>query len=357
MTVASPLLPNPDRFAGMVGGRPVGLFPLTTPGGLRAAVCNHGARLLALCVPGRNGRSHDVVLGYDSLGQMLDGMASMGAVVGRFANRIGAARFTLDGEDWTLPANDGANCLHGGPAGSRHQVFEVIDHTPDQVRLAWTFRQTDDGFPGDAALSVRYRLRDPGVLEIDWQAQALDRATVLNITAHPFFNLEGPASAQVRDHRVTIDAARYLPVDARRVPTGEMAEVAGTAFDLRAGSTVGEALARLPAGTGFDHCYLTGAHEGGPLRRAARVEAPGSGIAMEVWSDAPGLQFFTSSAFDGSLPRHAGKGGRTYLREAGLCLEPQVLPDAPNHPHFPSATLRPGAPRSGRIEYRFSVMP
>lgn len=350
---------DPARFEGLAGGRQVRLCLLESPGGLRAAVSNHGGRLLQLVVPGRDGRWRDVVLGYDSLAQMLDGMPSMGAFIGRFANRIGDARFTLEGREWRLPANDGPNCLHGGPSGSRYQVFDIIEQSPDRVVMQWTFREAEDGFPGDAQLTLDYRLRDPGVLEIRWEARALDRPTVLNVTAHPFFNLEGCDSPHVRGHRIAIDASRYLPVDARRIPTGEMAPVGGTPFDLREEMTLEEALARLPAGTGFDHCYVLDTQ--GPatgevaLRRAARAQAPGSGIVMEVWSDAPGLQFFSASGFDGSLPRHAGKGARAYQREAGFCLEPQGLPDAPNQPGFPDATMRPGEPRRGRIEYRFSV--
>ncbi len=350
---------DPVRLAGESGGRPVGLYRLGAPGGLQAAVSNQGARLLQLVVPDRDGGWRDVVLGHDSLPQLLDGMASMGAFVGRFANRIARARLALDGQDWQLPANDGANCLHGGPEGSRYQAFDVVDQAADRVAMRWTFRQADDGFPGDAELTVTYRLRDPGVLAIDWEARALDRATVLNVTAHPFFNLEGAGTPHARDHRIAVEAARYLPVDAQRIPTGEMALVAGTAFDLRDGPTLAQALTRLPAGTGFDHCYVmdapVDATASWPMRRMARTQAPGSGIVMEVWSDAPGLQLFSASGFDGSLPRHAGKGGQVYQREAGFCLEPQGLPDAPNQPGFPDATMRPGEPRRGRIEYRFSV--
>lgn len=352
MTSAHPPLLDPSRFAGTLNGRPLGLFRLRTPGGLHAAVSNHGARLLQLVVPGRGGQWHDVVLGYDHLQQMLEGMASMGAVIGRYANRIAQARFTLEGRTAHLPANDGPHCLHGGPAGCRHQAFEVLAHDPGRLALAWTFREADDGFPGDARLEVTYTLSDPGTLAIDWRAHALDRPTVVNITTHPFFNLEGQDCADVHGHRLTLDAAHYLPVDARRIPTGEMAPVAGTPFDLRAGRALGEALAALPSG--FDHCYVFPSPQAG-LRRLARAEAPGSGVVMETWSDAPGLQFFSSSGFDGSLPRHAGKFGRTYRREAAFCLEPQGLPDAPNQPHFPDTTLRPGQPRAGRIEYRFSV--
>ncbi len=344
---------DPVRLAGESGGRLVGLYRLGAPGGLQAAVSNQGARLLQLVVPGRGGAWHDVVLGYDSLDQMLHGMPSLGAVIGRYANRIAHARLPLDGQVWQLPANDGPHCLHGGPAGSRHQVFDLVDHAPERLEMAWTFRSAQDGFPGDVALRVTYTLPSPDTLAITWEAQALDRASVVNVTAHPFFNLEGASSPHTRDHLLAIEAAHYLPVDAHKIPTGEIASVAGTPLDLRAGATLAQALARLPAGQGFDHCYVMAGE--GTLRAMARLQAPRSGVVMQVWSDAPGLQFFSASGMDGSLPRHAGKGDRAYGPEAGFCLEPQGLPDAPNQPGFPSTVLRPGQPRSGRIEYRFSV--
>ncbi len=356
MTNRSPDLLEPARFAGQAAGRAVGLYPLGTPGGLQAAVCNHGARLLQLVVPGRGGMRHDVVLGYDHLQQMLQGMPSMGAFIGRYANRIAHARFTLDGRRWELPANEGLHCLHGGPAGSRHQVFEVQSHTPQRLVLAWTFHSTQDGFPGDLALRVIYALPAPGTLAIEWQAQALDQAGVANFTAHPFFNLEGDQAAHARGHHLTINATHYLPVDAHKIPSGEIAPVDGTPLDLRTGATLAQALDRLPAGQGFDSCYVfPGKGPARTLRPMARVHAPGSGVVMDVWGDAPGLQFFTASSFDGSWPRHAGKGGRRYGPEAGLCLEPQGLPDAPNQPGFPSTVIRPGQAAGGRIEYRFSV--
>ena len=218
---------DPARFTGAVDGREVGLYRLGTAGGLQAAVSTHGARLLQLVVPGRGGTWHDVVLGYDSLEQMLHGMPSMGAFVGRFANRIAGGRFTLDGQAWTLLTNDGPNCLHGGPGGSRHQVFEVQSQAPQRLVLAWTVRSAQDGCPGDVALRVAYHLPTPMTLALEWEAQALDRASVVNFTGHAFFNLEGAQSPHVRDHHVTIAAAHYLPVDAGTIPTGEIASVEG----------------------------------------------------------------------------------------------------------------------------------
>lgn len=353
MTFDYPTLLDPERFAGEVDGRPVGLLRLGEPGGLCAAVCPHGGRLLQLVVPARGGRWQDVVLGHDSLPQLLQGMPSMGAFIGRHANRIANARFSLGGREWRLGANDGPHCLHGGPASSRTQVFEVIDASRDAVTLGWRFRQAQDGFPGDLDLRLTYALRAPGTLEIAWQAHALDQDTVASFAPHPFFNLEGQAATDMRGQFIRIESDHWLPVDADKIPTGEIALVAGTPMDLRQEMTIGQALARLGSGGGFDHCYVPAG--AGTLRRLATARAPGSGIMLETWSDAPGLQFFTASGFDGSAPRHAGKGGRLYTREAGFCLEPQGLPDAPNQPHFPSPVLRAGHVRSGVTQYRFAV--
>jgi aldose 1-epimerase len=286
----------------------------------------------------------------------------MGAFIGRYANRIGGARFVLDGQSWTLPANDGPHCIHGGPAGSRHQVFDLLAQTPDSVLLAWTFRESDDGFPGDVDVELRYTVRAPSTLAITWQATARGRATVLNLTSHPFFNLEGHEHGSVNEHQVQIDAEAYLRTDASNVPTGERLAVFGTPMDLRKAVPLGKAQSAAQAGClvgprGFDHCYVapsTAANEPG-LRRMARVQAPGSGIAMEVWSDAPAIQFYAGGGLDSSLPRHAGKAGQIYGSGAGLCLEPQGFPDAPSHPEFPSTVLHDREVRSGTIEYRFSI--
>ncbi len=353
MTTSSPELLDPARFEGAVEGRPVRLLPLSLPHGLRAAVCNHGARLLQLVAPGRDGGWHDVVLGHDSLPQLLTGMASMGAFIGRYANRIAQARFALGGRSWALPANDGPHCLHGGPGGSRHQVFDVLEEAPDRVTLGWRFCQAQDGFPGDLDLRVTYALRAPCTLAITWEARALEQDTVASFAPHPFFNLEGHDAQDARGQFLRIEAGHWLPVGGDKIPTGQIAPVDGTAMDLRQERTLGDALSRLPAGSGFDHCYVPpGA---GTLRRVASARAPGTGITLAVWTDQPGLQFFSSSGFDGSAPRHAGKGGRLYTREAGFCLEPQGLPDAPNQPGFPATVLRAGESARGVIEYRFGV--
>lgn len=347
---------DPARFAGQSGGRHVGLFVIEGEG-LSVALCNHGARILQVITPDRHGQLQDVVLGHDSLAQLREGMASMGAFIGRYANRIAQARFSHAGRPWQLPANDGPHCLHGGPAGSRHQVFDVLSHGSQHLRLGWTFRQDEDGFPGEVALQVDFRIEDR-TLWIEHAAQVRGAATPLNFTSHPFFNLEGARSAHVLDHHLQIEAAHFLPVRPDRIPTGERRPVAGSAFDFRQARSLRDALAQADAqlqlgpAPGFDHCYVDD-RPGFAWR--ARLRAPGSGIELQVGSDALGLQLFSAAAFDGSLPRHAGKHGRVHGPSAGLCLEPQGLPDAPNQPCFGRAVFEPGETVRGVMAYRFGV--
>ncbi len=346
---------DPQRFAGQVGGCEVGLYTLRSPQ-IEASWCNHGARLLQLIVPDREGRLRDVVLGHDSLAQLQGGMASMGAFIGRFANRIAQARYRRGGELHALPANDGPHCLHGGPQGSRHQVFEVLACDSQRLSLGWTF--ADDGFAGQVQLQVHHRL-DGAALILEYSATVSAAATPLNFTSHPFFNLDGDVSPSALGHELQIDAEHFVPVGPDRIPLGHFEPVAGTAFDFRQMRPVSQALAqghaqlRLGPVPGYDHAFVTAS--AGGLRRQARLRSPLSGIVMEVWSDAPGLQLFSSAAMDGSLPRHAGKHGRVHGSGAGLCLEPQHLPDAPNQPLWGPCIYEPGQTVRGQFQYRFSV--
>jgi len=347
---------DPSRFAGQIQGREVGLYVIEGED-LSVAVCNHGARILQILTPDRQGQVQDVVLGHDSLPQLLAGMPSMGAFIGRFANRIAQARFAHGGRPWQLPANDGPHCLHGGPGGSRHQVFEVRACSGDRLSLGWTFLSRDDGFPGDVDLQLDCQI-EGATLTLNYRAEVSGAATALNFTSHPFFNLDGDASDSALDHELQIDADQFVPVSAERIPLGHFEPVAGTAFDFRQPRVVRQALAQghpqLGPKPGFDHAYVTPVAAGG-LRRQARLRSALSGIVMEVWSDAPSLQFFSSAAMDGSGPRHAGKHGRVHGSGAGLCLGPQHLPDAPNQPGFGPWLYRPGQCLRGQIQYRFSL--
>lgn len=348
---------KPERFIGQVGGRDVGLFTLRSSA-IEASWCNHGARLLQLIVPDRAGRPCDVVLGHDSLAQLQDGMASMGAFIGRFANRIARARYTHRGQTYELPANDGPHCLHGGPRGSRHQVFNVLAFDSDRLILGWNF--VDDGFPGRVELQVEHRLVG-ATLILDYLAVVSEAATPLSFTSHPFFNLDGTTSPSALEHELQIEAEHFLPVGHDRIPLGHFEPVIGSAFDFRRPRRVSDALAQghaqgaLGPLRGFDHAFVTSTAEGSGLRRQARLRSPLTGIVMELWSDAPGLQLFSGAGMDGSLPRHAGKHGRIHRSGAGLCLEPQQLPDAPNQPLWGPCVVEPGEILQGTIQYRFSV--
>ncbi len=329
------------------------MFPIATPGGLRAAVCSHGARLLQLLVPDREGRIRDVVLGYDSLGGVLGGIPTLGVFVGRYANRIRQARFVLEGRTWQLAANDGAHCIHGGPRGSRHQMFRLVSRSAQAVTLGWTFREEEDGFPGDVDLAVCYALSDPGTLSIAWEARVTGRSTVLNFTPHPFFNLEGNGLGCPGSTLLQTDAPQVLRLDSTRLPTGDIDPVAGGPLDFRDGQTLD--VARQALGTGIDHCLVVPPGGDGGLRRMARAHAPGSGLSMEVWSDAPAIQVYSGHGLSGELPSCQGKEGHIYGPGAGFCLEPQQFPDAPNQPNFPSTVVPAGETRRGTVEYRFSA--
>ncbi len=350
MAIPTPSPLDPSRFIHGEPGQSV-LFPIATPGGLRASVCAHGARLLQLLVADREGRPRDVVLGYDSLERVLGGVPSLGAFIGRYANRIGNARFALEGRRWQLMANDGTHCIHGGPMGSRHQMFRLVSRSAQSVTLGWTFREDEDGFPGDVDLAVCYALSDPGTLSIRWEAQVTGRSTVLNFTPHPFFNLEGDGWGSPGSTLLQIDAGQVLRLDASRLPTGDIDPVAGGPLDFRDGQTLDAA--RQALGSGIDHCLVLA--PGAGLRRMARAQAPGSGLCMELWSDAPAIQVYSGHGLSGDLPSCLGKAGRLYGPGAGFCLEPQQFPDAPNQPHFPSTVVPVGETRGGTIEYRFSA--
>ncbi len=352
MAIPTPSPLDPSRFVHGESGQSV-LFPIATPGGLRAAVCAHGARLLQLLVPDREGRIRDVVLGYDSLGGVLGGIPTLGVFVGRYANRIRQARFVLEGRTWQLAANDGAHCIHGGPRGSRHQMFRLVSRSAQAVTLGWTFREEEDGFPGDVDLAVCYALSDPGTLSIAWEARVTGRSTVLNFTPHPFFNLEGNGLGSPGSTLLQTDASQVLRLDSTRLPTGDIDPVAGGPLDFRDGQTLDSA--RQALGTGIDHCLVVPPGADGGLRRMARAHAPGSGLSMEVWSDAPAIQVYSGHGLSGELPSCRGKQGHIYGPGAGFCLEPQQFPDAPNQPNFPSTVVPCGETLRGTVEYRFSA--
>jgi aldose 1-epimerase len=291
-------------------------------GRLRAQVLTLGAVVRSLEVSGR-----DVVLGLDTVEDYLTRSRYFGAVVGRYGNRIANGRFTLDGVEYHLPVNNGPNSLHGGTEGFDRKVWTISDRSPASVTLTLTSPDGDQGYPGTLTASVTYTLADDA-LRIDY-ATKTDAPTVVNLTNHSYFNLAG--AGDVRDHLVTIEADHYLPVDADKIPTGELAPVKGTPFDFTEPHTVGE---RYDGA--YDHCFV--------LNGAMRVEA--GGLAMDVTTTEPGVQFYTGSMLDAVTT--------PFGPFAGLCLETQHFPDSPNQPHFPSTVLRPGERRTSTTTYAFT---
>jgi aldose 1-epimerase len=345
-----------DVFGVLPDGRPVERVSLRAANGFEARIMMYGAALQALIVPDAEGRCDDVVLGHDDLEGYLGKRRFFGATVGRYANRIARARFVLDGDVVHLSANDGPHALHGGLAGFDRQLWQLAEiegGAEPSVTLAYVSAHGEEGYPARLDVRVTYRLTGPAELSVSFAARA-DRPTIVNLTNHSFFNLDGAASgADILDHRLTIAADRFLAIDPDAIPLPEPPRAAaGTLFDFRSASTIGARIrdddVQLRNGRGYDHNFCLDSVRG--LRFAARLEAPWSGRTLELLTDQPGLQVYSGNYLDGSI---SGKRGRLYRQSAGICLEPQIWPDAPNRPDFPTARLAPDSVYRHRSVYRF----
>jgi len=330
-------------------------FTLTNARGSSAQVITLGATLTALCVPDRDGRLGDVVLGFDAPEAYAGDHPFFGATVGRYANRIAAGRFTLDGVDHQLACNDPPNHLHGGPAGLHHQVWRAaLGPGAEGPSITLTLESPDgaEGYPGALSVAVTYTLTDRDVLRIDYAATTT-RATIVNLTNHSYFNLVG--AGYVLHHTLELFATRFLPIDPTGIPLHGPRDVAETPMDFTRpcalGARLGDDDAQLRAGRGYDHCWVLD-NPSGTLRLAARLADPASGRVMELHTTEPGVQCYAGNRLDGGL---VGKGGRRYPRHGGLCLEAQRFPDTPNRPDFPSAVLRPGERYRQTTEHRFGI--
>ena len=310
-------------------------------GGLSCGVITYGGALRTLTVPDRAGRPVDVVLGLDTLEDYRTQDKFLGALVGRYANRVGGSRFTLEGRTYPLPANDGANHLHGGPEGFDKKVWTIQEQTDSSVTLSLLSPDGEAGYPGELAVTAVYALRD-GALEISYRAEATE-TTLCNLTNHAYFNLSGHDSGPVDGHSVQVLAGRYTPVGDGLIPTGAVEPVEGTPMDLRTLQPLGE--------REFDHNWAVSGWDG-TLRPAARAWSPDTGIAMETLTTLPGIQFYTGNFLDGCP---AGKGGASYVKHGAFCLETQFFPDSPNQPSFPSAVLAKGQTYVSKTVYRFST--
>jgi len=338
-------------------GTPVTLFTLRNIRGAEARISNYGGLLISLKVPDRNGKLGDVVLGYDTLAEYLKESPYFGALVGRYGNRIAKGKFTLDGKEYTLAVNNGPNALHGGLKGFDKVVWTpTLVATPAGPGLKLTHLSPDgeEGYPGNLSVAVVYTLTEDNALRVDYTAMT-DKATVINLTQHSYFNLAG--KGDILSHIVMIPADKFTPVDSTLIPTGELRPVEGTPFDFRTPTAIGARInlddEQLKFGNGYDHNFVINKSLG-ELGLMARVYEPVSGRVLEVLSTEPGLQFYSGNFLDGTI---TGKGGRVYKFRDGFCMEPQHYPDSPNKPEFPPVVIKPGQSYRNTIVFKFSAQP
>jgi aldose 1-epimerase len=355
--------PVRDAFGTLPDGRPVDRWTFTDATGLTASVLTYGAVIQALHVPGPGGSaggtgSANVVLGYDKLTDYVESSYYFGCAVGRFANRIAAGRFVLDGREYRLSINDGTrpNALHGGPEGFHRRVWDarpLVEEGRVGVELSLVSEDGDEGYPGRLDVRLRYTLAG-GALHIDYQAAA-QAPTVLNLTNHSFFNLSGEGSGTIDEHVLTLAAAEYLPVDADLIPLAAAAPVAETPFDFTAAAPLGERIddphEQIKGTGGYDHCYVLDGGRTAEPRLIGSLSDPASGRVMELLTTEPGIQLYTANALPAEV---VGTSGRHYGPRAGVALETQHFPDSPNRPQFPSTVLLPGHTFHSQTVYRFA---
>ncbi|HEY6293082.1 MAG TPA: aldose epimerase family protein [Terriglobia bacterium] len=346
-----------SEFGKMPDGQTVNFYTLGNASGMQVMITNYGGRVVSIMVPDRNGKMSDVALGFDNLEGYLADNPFFGALVGRYANRIGNAKFTLDGKEYRLEANDGPNSLHGGSKGFDKQLWKAreIPGNHPALELAYRSKDGEEGYPGDLTVKVVYTLLGDNALQIDYTATT-DKDTVLNLTNHSYFNLSGEGSGEILKTQMMINAGEFTPVDATLIPTGELRKVDGTPLDFRKSTAIGERInsddEQIKFGKGYDHNWVLN-RSGQGLSLAARATDPASGRVLEVLTTQPGIQFYTGNFLDGTIH---GKGGKVYGYRSAFCLETQHFPDSPNKPSFPSTELKPGQTFHETTVFKFSII-
>ena len=331
------------------------MYTLTNSHGLEVKVMNYGAIIVSIRVPDRKGQFADIALGHDTLEGYVPNPPYLGAVVGRYANRIANGTFTLDGKKYQLPINNGTNTLHGGLKGFDKVVWEGEPLSGKTgVALTYLSKDGEEGFPGNLKVQVTYTLADANELVVDYEATT-DKATPINLSQHSYFNLAGEGNGDVLNHEVMINADRFTPVDKNLIPTGELRPVKGTPLDFttstRVGARIDDNYEQLVLARGYDHNFVIN-RRGNGLIFAARVYEPTSGRVLEVSTTQPGVHFYTGNFLDGTI---TGKNGHVYQRRYGFCLETQHFPDSPNRPEFPTTILRPGETFRSKTVFKFSA--
>lgn len=352
-TNSSVLSVSPADFEAEIAGDSVKLYTLTNNNAV-AAITNYGARVISLHVPDQDGNLVDVVLGYKDLASYRQsGEGFYGAIVGRYGNRIAKGKFELEGQSYQLELNDGPNTLHGGTNGFFSKVWEVKHVTDSSLELRYNSPDGDAGYPGKLEATVVYTLTADHALDIAYHATT-DKPTVVNLTNHAYFNLNGEGDSTILDHLLTIRADGYTPVDETLIPTGEITPVDHTPFDFRQPTTIGARIdtadAQLVLGKGYDHNFVLKKEPG--LQEVATVESPKTGIVMNILTEEPGLQFYSGNFMNNV---QNAKGGKTYEYRSAFCLETQHFPDSPNHPDFPTTVLEPGKEYKTRTVYQFRL--
>ncbi len=337
------------------------LFTIENENGVTVKVTNYGAIITSITVPDRTGKLGDIALGYDRVEDYINAVDKpyFGAIVGRYGNRIAEGKFKIDDEEYSLAVNNTPNHLHGGIIGFDKVVWDGQPIQGDGwvgVKLTYLAKDKEEGYPGNLNIMVAYRLTSDNQLKVDYRATT-DKATHVNLTQHTYFNLKGEGNGTILDHELMLNAKAYTPVDKTLIPTGEIADVAGTPFDFTTSKPIGRDInqkdPQLQYGLGYDHNFVLDKDgQDGAMTLAARVMEPTTGRVLEVHTTEPGIQFYCGNFLDGRLK---GKAGKPYVHRGGFCLETQHFPDSPNQKHFPSTILRPGAEYRTATTFTFSV--
>lgn len=343
-----------SQFNDTVNEKGNSLFVLKNAAGMEVCITNFGGRVVSIMVPDKNGEMKDVVLGFPTIQDFRNNDSNFGALIGRYGNRIAKGRFTLDGVEYSLPINNGANSLHGGPNGFHNQHFDIQQAGDNALTCSYLSADGEAGYPGNLDVKVTYTLTDDNALKIEYKATT-DKPTVVNLTNHSYFNLSGDANNAILDHVLYINADRYTPVAQDLIPTGKVDPVKGTPLDFTTPTVIGDriddAFQQIQFGLGYDHNWVFKA-DNTPETVACKLSCPATGIWMEVYTNEPAVQFYSGNFLDGS---QTGKNGVAYQKRTALCLETQHYPDSPNQPAFPSTVLRPGETYQSLCIYKFGI--
>jgi len=347
---------QPKAFHKLVDGKQVDLFVLKNKNGMEMALTNYGGRIVSLMVPDKTGKMEDIVLGYDNIDSYLEGNEQyFGAAIGRYGNRIAKGLFALDTVQYKLATNNGPNFLHGGAKGFSSKVWKAVQKGGNEVELSLVSPDMEEGFPGELLVIINYRLTDNNELLISYIAKT-NKPTVINLTNHSYFNLNGAGNGDILNQVLYINANNYTPIDSTFITTGKIESVTGTPFDFTTPVAIGDRIndnnEQLSFGLGYDHNFVLNKPEAKMVSFAASVYEPNSGRLMEVFTDEPGLQFYSGNFLKG---KEKGKQNKPYNYRSGFCLESQHFPDSPNHPEFPAAVLKPENTYTSACIYKFSV--